>query len=460
MTAEKISAIAEELSSKNKMIEFKQESIFTALETDTGELRNNMAIKIAATLKNDIIKYKNILLPFTKRYGEAVRTKLLETKQPNKLARFQVIEQIVPDIVRELQSKGILPAKRTPVMIPNSKLIMPTPKDGIRSVIKFSNSVLNSALEQVLVNYTDQDLDYLWDTYMSNISGTNDNIRTLSFRTIKNFNDVVLLVAIAGTLRTEKQPGITISESVYKEVMNAFYNELTNYLSVAVSNYNITTKLNKLVLGYGVNNNTIIVNAIVYKEFLKTSSIEALLGLLLSGERKLTGKQEIEIQAGKYISKWEAAVKLEAIREKNTESQRYRMVYGMALEVLLNEANNNIKENMECEAKGISNTVLAYINTLPVTEISDIELITRKIMGNIVFRSTTFGKFLEYMEDYAKIRTDIKPDEAATMASIDIIIDYLTQQIRVVDSTNTDIPIQPTLPINTNDSLVNTDGTV
>lgn len=426
----KLKTMAEQLATNGKIIQFSHNSVFTAMkELNNG---NEMAGRIAGQLGNEIGQIRNIFLPVVKEFSAAVNKKLNDTKQPSALTKYQVVERRLPSILTELQNKKFIVAKRKPIQIPTSSLIIPCPTEDVAKQATFKNTVLDTMLEEILATFDNKALSKLWERFLGNVSGTNDNISMLPYRTLENLNETIILMAIVYNLKGEKPAGVRISDSNYKSTMNDFYNEIANNIASAIDKFDVTTKINKLVLGTK-DEFTIVVNAEVYDKFIETNTVETLLGLLLSGKaNEVTNLDAISAEAGKYTNLWETAVKREQIRESQQQVRRFKTAYVLVIPSIVAELSEAAKKFSECDEKTIAKETEDLLNSFDFnSSISNIDFVSRHIIGKLVFTNTNLFRFLNYMDEYGKVNPKITSDEAATMASLDIIIDYLSLQFEI-----------------------------
>lgn len=435
---ESLKIIADELASKNKVVSFKQNSLFDAIELGSHDekLLSELSKKIALGVGNDLSLIRDKMIPLMQEYVAYLDEKLLRTKELSETALFNVIEVSIPDIVKEMQDKNIINPKRATVELPVTQINIPVPSaDTIRDVFKHKINSINVYANNILSNYDNEALAVIWEKYFTNVSRSNSNIDNLYYGST-GFNELVIVFLALSNLREERVAKVSVSESVYKDIINRLYSEVLNIIAIKIEKHNNEIKTNKLVKTFE-NDYTIVVNAEVYDVFIDGGgSPEVLFGLILNKPQNVTGliRSNIELNQDDYLKSWNNKVKVSRMNNKFGELKKYKTLYSISLkhlfEVLLpSDLEELVKINLP-EAEIALDEIL---KREPIDEIMDTRYMAKEVLEHILFPDTNFERFTNYMLEYKKLDPQLTPKEAASFASVDMIMDYLLQQVNSED---------------------------
>lgn len=435
---ESIKVMASDLADKNKVVTFKQNSLFEAIEFGRGndKLIGELASKIAAGVKNDLILIKGKLVPLMKEYAAYLDKKVLDAKEVTETSLYQVQEQSIPDVVKELQDKGIILAKRSIGEMPVAQLSIPLPSDDvIMSMFKHNISSIDMYASKIVDMYTKEEAKALWEKYLLNISRSNPAIDMMSFNST-SFKELIMLFLVLSNLREEKVAGVKASEETYKDIVHKFYSEVLNTLAIKVEKYQTDVRMNKLIADIK-DEYTVVVNADVYDDFLNANGKpEVLFGLLLNRPNNVTGflRKEIELKQDEYLKAWDKKVKMVRMNSKYADLKKYEAVYSISLRHLFEELiPGDLEKIAKTDIANAESLLKAKLAEEPINEVMDTEYMAREILAHIVFPGTNFHKFTDYMLEYVKLDPKLTSQEAASFASIDMIMDYLLQQVNTED---------------------------
>jgi len=435
---ESLKIMATDLADKNKVVSFKQNSLFDALEFDRGneKLLSELSKKISISVQNDLGLIKGKIIPLMQEYVAYLNDRVLNSKETSETSLFNVIENNIPDVVKEMQDKNIINPKRAVSELPVSQVNIPVPsKDVIRSVFKHKINSIAVYGNKIVSSYDDEALATLWEKYFSNISKSNASIDDLYYSST-GFNELVMVFLALSNLREERVAGVRVNESIYKEVVNKFYSEVLNYIAIRIEKYSNEVKTNKLVNSFK-NQYTVVVNADVYDVFLNNGgSPEVLFGLLLNKPNNVTGLilKNIELRKDEYLSTWNKKVKVTRMNSKFGELKKYQAIYSISLRHLFDELlPDDLKELVSSDINQAETILADILKKEPIDEVMDTQYMAKEILEHILFPETNFKRFTSYMLEYQKLDNTITPKDAASFASLDMIMDYLLQQVNSED---------------------------
>jgi len=429
MINESIKLLATELANKGNVIDYKQNSILNLAEGSIDEI----VVRVASAVGNDVSYYKNSLVPFVKGYHDTVVSTVNSRLANIVLADYSISEIEIPVIIQSYMDRNVVGVSDTIVDLPVSMLSIPNPGVvGIKNILRSDNSLIESDTLELLSNFTDDQLMDVWDSFLLNVSKSNDSIAMLRIKAPKNINTVALLLVLVDKLKDATPEGIIgISSSEYKRIMTKFYFSLANTLSYIVKGVQHAVKSKRLV--NSVTDKVVYVYGSVYKEYLTKNNVDALFGLAVDDDLSYLPNlylDSIIINIEKYLTSWEKYIKLQKLSVN--EVSLYRNAYSMTIVKTLEDAPESVKKDIvELSIGNVENLISKYVKGLDLSELKDTKRISKDIMTDLVLTNKSFTKFVNSMQNYAVTMENAEPDEAASLATLDLILDYLLEQVTV-----------------------------
>lgn len=419
--------MSEALATKGKVIEFKHNSVYSALELSSMAEVSSL---IATAVKNDVNIIRNEMMPIAKSIVTKVEKLLSDNKLESELSKYKITENSLPEILTYLKDENYL-RPVTDIMLPIASVVIPEPKGLVKDAVKFDNAALNAFLKPMLTTREDSDILNIWNMYLSNISDRNDNISRLGVTAYNNLEDIIILFAMVDALKAERPEGVTASEGVYQEVIEALYTKISNVLVSNIEKHDLAIQTQSLIVR--VRENELVINAEIYDKFLENNTSEVLLGLLLSGEAKeFMSPDAIVGDADRYKTIWDNAVKRDQFKRASQEVSRYKIAYDIALTEVIREIPETLVNELTVTLATSRPMLEALLQKTTGDDILALEKTATSIVGNIIFIRSNFNVFTGYMTRYFNINASLKPEEAATMAIVDMVLDYLTEQFVIV----------------------------
>jgi len=427
-----IKLMSEALASNKKKLSFKHTSVFTALTVGAESNQQIIASQIATGTINSVNIIKNKIVPYVKDYKKLVTAKIDSIKPVSILDSYKVVEFKTPGVIKELINESVIVPTTEPIELPITTLVIPAPED-ITNYIKFNSGITNTYLKEHVAKFTNDELVGIWNTYLGNVSSSNNTLMNLNLRPIDNVDKIIVLLAMVNTIKTEKQPGVRLSDGNYMQVMSILDNYLGNLLASLDNDIELRSKYDKLVLGY--DKTTLIVNGLIYDNYLENGTVEGLLGYLVSGDvSKNVTTAELLANQDDYLKTWNNAIAREQYRLLSAAPNNYKLAYELALgELYANmseDALNNLVAVSEVDAKSLAIKMMENITVNSSSDkLTDVDYITRLIMGDIVFNGTLLKEYLYSIVQNHKTTPSLGMEELATMATIELIITYLMEQV-------------------------------
>jgi len=424
MINEALKTIAIELANKNKVLAPKANSVLVVDNQD------EVVIKLSSLIANEVSTYRNLLIPFIKDYRSKVEEIVNQRLSNININDIEVETIEVPLILKEYVKRDIIGASDSQVILPISSISIPTPSvEDIKRYLHSESPIINDYINELLNEFTDEELLNVWEKYLGNISKSNDNLTMVRIYAPINVNEVMLTYLLTDKLMDNIPEGIVASAETYNKVMGLLKDKLRNDLTYIYKQMLNALDTKRLVAK--VDGKTVYVHKEVYGEFLKEFPVEVLFGLAIDKDAKLVNKHylyDIKTSADVYAANWKQYVKMKKLAVD--EIGIYRMAYTVAIGDALKEAPSEINEYLVNDNVGqLENIIRDEVRNEPLYELKDTVAMSRELISEYIFDNENFEKFLENMTDYSKTNPELNSKEVASLAVLDMVIDYLTMQV-------------------------------
>lgn len=434
---EELNIISSSLTSKGKVIKFKPNSILEGIEAfNSPEELNSVVNAMANQLNNELTLIKNKLIPLMGEISTIYKKKVDTMVNDSDITKYKINVVDVPDIIKEMKSNGFLAGKRSPMPLGEKTLGLVVP-DGpeFRNYFKAKDSVLNSYVEQILSKYSDEDLAKVWEKYLSNISDNNPNITLLYRDPISNYEDIILFFMVLENIKGEKPPKSSVKDEIYYVVIPAIYNEIKNLLSIINDNMSADRSTGRLVLNISPDGFTINVDKVNYESFLEAGGTpDVIFGLAVSGDYSIENSYltDIKTKSEEYKNKWLAKIKLDSFSQMAITANRYRALYQIVLKQVYDAyIPQDLNEYLSKDFYTARATLETMLSNMSDNDVLNYNMVSRKIIGDIMFPNTSFNVFVKYMLGYLESSPTFTEKDGATFASFDLILDYLVNQLDI-----------------------------
>lgn len=422
--------VAQELTNKNLFLNVYDQSIFKAIDqnsNDTNLICKNLANKI----NNELILVKNKLRPFMNDLAKDIEEVLNNTDVESEISKYAIETVDVPTLISELELLGIVGKAREPMSLGVSTVSIKMPaKEDIKKYFVHPNSAADVSVAKLLTKYSEDDLINLWDKYLTSVSSTNSNIKELGFNASERVDEYLLLqTAIANLLKEESKD---LKEA---EMLQLLQSEVSNVLAIVKEKILAGRSSGMLIIK--VDGTKAKVDAELYNKFISEGNTpEVILGYIVKNSDDVTAGMYANVLANKdeYLSLWNAKVQMASFQESNNNMKRYRTVYDIVLNNLYKEGLPKDLQELATPNYGEAKARLdQLLTTYKPEEVLDYNLVARDIVGEVIFPDTNFSHFARSITSFSKMNPNITPQDAATSASLDFIIDFLLQQVYVGD---------------------------
>lgn len=429
-----IKALAQDITNRGLAIHYKSNSVFEACTSLGPDKTLEVANLLAPKINNELVLVKNKLRPLMNDIVNYIDNKLAEYVPTSPTTDYDIKVYNYPKVLDVLVSSKVLAPRRDPKPLSGSIGIPLPPTKTIEERFKHRNYNIEVLIQPIRANVTTDGLVDIWNRYLTNITESNPNIAGLGIDTIHKTEELILLyVALDNLLEDYNEPELNKDNVNIMSVLGDYYAEICNFLAINLEHLNLFLSTNQLVID--IKDKTIYVQGELYSKFLEEGGTpDSLLGLIVSGKRDIVSYMYNNILSNKeeLTEAWVNKIKLSAGVELSRQTTRLTTLYSILMrdiyDTLIPE---DLKELIDNDFDTAHANLMELLDTNPREYVLDIERVARDIVGICIFPKSFFQKFAETMTYYVEVNKNFTPQDGATFASIEFIVDYLLDQLYI-----------------------------
>lgn len=442
-----IKIIASNLASKGRVVSVENGSIFEAINTlpDREKRISEVAELIGNNVKADLLLLKSKLLPEMEKFNTLVNDKLKEYKPVKRADKYYIKELSIPNIIKELKDQNQIgngqKVDELPISVVSIDLL-----ENWKEYLQHTNQAININMAQILNTYTDENLKSLWNKVFSNVSKSNEILNGYLYSTIENIEELLIIWLLTTNLLKNTPSNLKVSDDTFYSVMTTLKNSIAGRLNYVYEQYNEDTTYGKVIIsvrntdrylkdGYVIN-----VNKDAYDDFINQGGdSEAILGMV-AGKYDFTLEKSlvknILLESEKYKDAWKRFATTSDTLDKLDEPNRYKLIYSIALKELLEKIPEDLKDVIKIDAVKADELFNKLLNEKPGYELVEIDEIGLQLFQYILVPDTNFGIYVTNMLTYKKMNPELTTPQTASLASIDLILTYLLNQVSISEFKN------------------------
>ena len=441
MKLDAIQHLARLLTEQGKVVDFKDNSVF-GLTTQANNIDNvnQIAKIIAGKVNNDLGMIRNMYIPFVTYFKDIVEEYIKQRGSIDSIKDYSIIEMDRPAIYDAFKAKGRFDNDLINTPLPVSSVTVKIPEGiKIRDMLKTGIPSYDIEMAIMAARYTDEDLLNIWEKFFYNISQDNAAVTDLSRNTQKYINDIVIVYALILNMIDNMPDTVTMDADAFKRVMYAYRDKIQFYLKETDRSYTNAIEQDRLIIK--LDPKSVMVNGTVYKKFLSEAenTPEILFGMLVSDKITMASYylNDIILRKQEYIMNWDAKAKRTAIAAGLEEYKHYILAYEMVIRKIMGNLEtdvkipNDIKTNITKTTLEVVDEFKAEFKTADIATLRDVFEVSRIITMKIMLSNTNAYRITNYINEYKRINPDITIQNAATFSSVDLILDYLLEQVEV-----------------------------
>lgn len=391
---------------------------------------------LAIAVNNHISIAKNVVNPLVIDLADKIRT-FTNTPEPTTESRFEIVKISLPSIVKdEFFLKSLYKTKGKADVYPKNKISIDTNevkfnREYIQSVLSTGNADLDKELFVWLSSIEDELINHVVGEYF--IEGNSYyGILPALHRFSNGVNESLLVYMLASKL-FDMDPivkGMTLF--AYRDVLANYRDyagaRLCNYLD----EYNRHSVTKTLVIDVDKQNLKAFVNEVVYKEWLASGgSVEVLYGTIVSAKR-YTSVSAINIDKEKLLTEFNRYVTYKNSTANITKFNSNKAMLSIAFNELytLSEVEASYSPGYDIRSKVLKD-VSDYIELMSKDCFKNPDVIALELIARIRFYFTSSYFILKGICEIGQENPNAPADEAALLASLDYVVDYVMDQFVV-----------------------------
>lgn len=380
---------------------------------------------------------KNTVKPIVVQLAEILEEYNQNNKNLDPSSKFNIDLLELPEVLQnEIFLNSISYARNRTAQIPDSYIYLKSKThEEILSLMLTGSEIVNKLIAEWISNNKELPM-MIWDSFFNSDVKIS---KAINFQTLLNLdaytqaNYELCLYLISSGLHDTVQEEINLSLSEYKSAVTEYIDFAVRSLAASLIKVNTLNKTNILVLGSDKRNNIIKVNKALYDNWVKTNEPELLLGMLVSGEITFSIPM-IEEKKDKFKQQWNSYCSF----YKANESEKQYIYFKEFLEIKFFELLKDITEAEQEYINSNSNYLITVNRLLKeelakifASDISDVYKVALNIICKCRFFYTSSFNILNDINEASKVNKDIDVREAALIAAINYVSDYLSDQISI-----------------------------
>jgi hypothetical protein len=393
---------------------------------------------ISKAVGNHISYAKNIVKPVIVEYVEDVQKSVGQVLSPSSQFKISMIE-----LPKPMQNAGfetsINKYAEKPFIAPTSELHLgEIAPQGILELMLTGSKEYDEGVKEWFVNKGDQFFMDIWNNLFRDFK---ESKPTTAFTITECLNSGKELVDYALAIHL-------LSRKLYDEVPEDTKMELPQYRDLVAQYREVSgSKLNNEYIKYAsvLKNKTLVafidsdskglsVYGPVYREWLKAGGCnEALLGMLVGRETIFNQSLFDEAKEG-FIKDWNTYSLFSKTAEKNNEFNRIKDVLTISFAKILETMSSTEREtvaSMPAFTQTVANIYKQELEKLKTADIADIFNVCMLLICRARFYYTDAEKILVGINSAVKADPNIDVREAALLSSIEYVVDYISDQMRL-----------------------------
>ncbi len=394
----------------------------------TGNSFNDAAEKISNLLQKEIMMYKNVMVPtihnIVKNVEEAVSARNLEllVQTPD----VAVVE--TPTFIDRLLEASQLFDPSINGYLSESGTRIPLVKD-IYEYLKFENVEANAAFKKFLRKYSKEQLETIWEKYITDMNKGNRNISSLlNYKAVKSdtVDDIFVVYTILTNLAIATPETAIGTLDGFRDAVVIFKMLVSKSI---IERINVTNqKVNSgilVLINRDRNKDIVVFKDSLDKFYEKGGTIDTLYGLAISEKSELVTIDDISRLNVDLTNEWTSVYNASVVKIKANSVGVYKAIYASILTKVFDENDHRFNPYTNEETYKKFRTTM---NELSYIELHDVFTVVEKVFLEILYANTNAKEFFGYVRYYAK---DSDLETGVTLATMELAAGYIVSQIEV-----------------------------
>lgn len=400
---------------------------------------NGIVDDLSKVVTSHIAFVRNDVKPLFVSFAETLKCQMESASANDPSSQFNIVKLYLPELLKDesfLDSLSVY--EKRPVLTPSSKISFDVKThEELVSMLTTGHDRTNKLLGEWLSNLPEDELEKVWYSFFC--LNTNPNgiglydygvIGAMNYYQKASIGLLVYLFSKYLLVNVDSKDNVNLT--TYKDVVT----QLRDYAgSLIYSSIIPIAGLNKnkiLVLSNNSAKKELLVNGDIYTEWLEAGGEpETLLGLIVSGER-LSSTVMIDQKSQDLKRQWNSFCSYNSVYQENRKFDNFKSAVKLIFNNSLNES-CKVEEDYKLKNPEYISTVKKLVDqevdSFKISDMNDIETVALRIVAKCRFYYTGAFDILSDIINAARHNPDVDPREAALLATINYITDYLSDQI-------------------------------
>lgn len=408
--------------------------------SDHDRIMDSIVDVVSKAVRAHVSYAKNIVKPLVMDYADRVIAAMNESKALPPSARFKIEMMEIPEPLKDevfLDALSFFRGK--PTVVPNmvSKL-GPMTADDIRAMMLTGDKELDTGIITWQSRMDDDFYISLWNGLFREPNSLSNTDKYIDYQFILEGNDFdranygLAVYLLARRLFNTVDQTANMPLSVYRNTMAQIRDFAGAMTANALDRLNNYIASNILVVNKNQITYTCKVNGVVYRKWLSNGGTPEMIYGLMVLNRNVFAASRIDDIRDELDVAWRSFCHFHDTAESNKRFDIFKDILRNQFKILLDTPTDSEKEYISQHNDYYTKVQIKsqeVIDSLSSTDMNDIYATALKVMCRSRFYYTAAEDILTYINDATKINPSITPREAALLATIQYVSDYIAGQM-------------------------------
>jgi hypothetical protein len=411
-----------------------------SLENPTQhDLQLNGVIKdLSKAVTNHISFAKNTVKPVVMQFSDNIKNYLANNAIKDPASKFNIITLNTPSVLEDesfldsvKQYIGKFPIK------PDISFSLPLKnQEELLSMLMYGYPDIDKSLVEWVSQLDSLFLTRVWNSFFTTLGTNNDTITypDIDRKNLFEKTNIVLAIYLFSRKLFDVVDESASNLTTYKNTAAQHRDYAGAMLAGCIKNIALFNRSNILVVETDPVKYEAKVNGTVYREWLTSGgSPEIILGLIVSGD-KLTSVDMISNKKESYLKQWNSFHTFYSSSEFNKRLEYFKTFLYSNFNILLKEVSSEELAYIERNPRyyDIVNQLLSdQIENMKTSDMDDLFKTALVLIAKVRFYYTSAYDILDDIATASRVNPNIDVREAALLAVINYLSDYLANQISI-----------------------------
>jgi hypothetical protein len=389
---------------------------------------------LSKAVNNHVSYAKNTVKPLVLEFATCIQKYLDTSVSKDGSEKFTIETLNIPAVLKDDSFLDSLNAyKDKSALVPDLKLSLePKAHDELCSMIMTGSKRTDEAIGEWIVTKDGDFLCNIWNSHFTNSPSTNGCDTSIEAQNAFDKADSALAAYLMARKIFEDVQDTNMNLTVYKNTVAQIRDYHGSLLVQAVTKIALFVKARTLIIETIGNQYKVKVNGDIYREWLaKGGSPEIILGCLIS-ESSVVSQSLIDEKAEEFKKRWYSFNSFYKTSEANKKFTYFKEFLSNAFNDSLQTQDDSEKEystknpNYFIGARKLADCEIENLRTGDMTDVYGVAL---TLVAKCRFYYTSSYGILSDINEASKANPNVDVREAALLAVINYVSDYLADQI-------------------------------